>query len=137
MHYASATTVVFTNNETNVERLYGMSNANPYVKDGINNFIVHGRREAVNPDRSGTKAAVAYRLALAPGVSRTVRLRLNEDAAGKDFLGSAFEKIFAERQREANEFYGEDHSTCRRRGKIANDAAGIRRDALEQAGLYL
>jgi hypothetical protein len=106
LHYAGATNVLFTNNETNVERLFGMANPNPHVKDGINNCIVQGRREAVNPERSGTKAAIAYRLALAPGVSRTVRLRLNEEAGGGDFLGSAFERIFNERQREANEFYG-------------------------------
>jgi hypothetical protein len=105
LHYAAPTNVLFTNNETNVERLFGMSNPNPYVKDGINNFIVQGRRDAVNPERTGTKAAVVYRLSLAPGVCRTVRLRLNQEAAGKDFLGPSFERIFNERQREANEFY--------------------------------
>ncbi|HWD92220.1 MAG TPA: glucosidase [Verrucomicrobiae bacterium] len=102
-----STNVLFTNNETNVERLFGMSNPNPYVKDGINNFIVQGRRDAVNLERTGTKAALAYRLSLAPGVCRTVRLRLNQDATGKGFLGPSFEKIFSERQREANEFYAE------------------------------
>ena len=55
--------LLFTENETNNERLFpDQPNASPYVKDGINNFVVHGQREAVNPDRVGTKSAAHYRI---------------------------------------------------------------------------
>jgi hypothetical protein len=59
--------VLFTENETNRQRLYGIDNASPYVKDGINNYLVHGAKEAVNPEPVGTKAAAHYLLSIAPG----------------------------------------------------------------------
>src|SRR6266699_1775773 len=69
--------LLFTENETNQQRLYGVPNATPYVKDGINEYIVHGRHEAVNPAQVGTKAAAHYQLTLAGGEARTIRLRLS------------------------------------------------------------
>ena len=76
----NAEAFLFTENESNSERLWGASNANRFVKDGIDNFIVHGRTEAVNPDRSGTKAAAHYHFELTPGESRVIRLRLTQVA---------------------------------------------------------
>ena len=93
--------MLFTENETNQGRLYGGESG--YAKDGINDYIVHGRTDAVNPARAGTKAAAHYALTLGAGETRTVRLRLTDLTA--DALGDSFDRVFAERQREADEFY--------------------------------
>jgi len=100
--------LLFTQNETDLERLYGAPNATPYVKDGINEAIVNGRAQAVNPEGSGTKAAAHYSLTVAPGATAAVRLRLMaaEDAAsGTKNPFADFETLFAQRQAEADEFY--------------------------------
>src|SRR5262245_20252048 len=61
LYCEDAADLLFTENDTNRRRLFGQANDSPYVKDGINDYIVAGRREAVNPDRRGTKAAAHYR----------------------------------------------------------------------------
>ncbi|OUL25809.1 glucosidase [Nostoc sp. T09] len=96
---------LFTNNETNYQRLFGTSNGSSYVKDGINEYIVHGQKEAVNSDRIGTKYAAHYLLTFAPGESRTVRLRLNNQQTLTQPFGTEFAAIFQTRQQEAEEFY--------------------------------
>ena len=58
--------LLFTENETNNRRLFGTANASPYVKDGINDFVVLGKQEAVNPSKTGTKAAALYHATLRP-----------------------------------------------------------------------
>src|SRR4029077_3389348 len=68
--------LLFTENETNTEKVFGGQNRARYVKDGINDCVVQGNREAVNPDRTGTKASALYRLRIAPGGTATLRLRL-------------------------------------------------------------
>ncbi|MGA9235645.1 MAG: hypothetical protein WBV91_12525, partial [Desulfobacterales bacterium] len=73
-----ASALLFTENETNTERLVGTPNPFPYVKDGIGNFIVHGNKDAVNPENTGTKVSAHYPLTLGAGESRTVRLRLSD-----------------------------------------------------------
>ena len=86
----------------------GTENHSPYVKDGINDYVVDGATEAVNPEQRGTKAAAYYRLEIGPGETATVRLRFTNAAAetmGEAALGRDFDHIFAERQREADEFY--------------------------------
>src|SRR4051812_9700133 len=80
--------LLFTENESNLERLYGCANPTPYVKDGINEAVVHGRTDAVNPHGVGTKAAAHYRLTVAPGATETIRLRLSQE----DLIGSASAK---------------------------------------------
>jgi hypothetical protein len=75
-------TLLFTENETNTQHLVGVPNRTPYVKDGINNYIVHGRRDAVNPERTGTKASAHYTLTIGAGDSKIVRLRLSDVALG-------------------------------------------------------
>jgi hypothetical protein len=99
-------TLLFTDNQTNSQRLYGVDGP-AYAKDGINDYVVHGRREAVNPEQSGTKAAAQYILEIAPGETATVKLRLSDEAwnGKKDPLGADFERVFAARQSEADEFY--------------------------------
>ena len=100
--------LLFTENETNTERLYGVPNSSPYVKDSINDFLVLGRQQAVNPQLKGTKVAAHYPLTLAPGETATVRLRLTDAEAPSDSddpCGTEFDPIFAQRLKEADEFY--------------------------------
>jgi hypothetical protein len=114
--------LLFTENETNMERLFGVESASPYVKDGIGEAIVHGRAETVNPDKRGTRAAAHYALGLAPGQSATVRLRLTKDARGATF-GPEFEALVTLRQREADAFYGKII------GRRSPDATAVARQA--------
>ncbi len=97
--------LLFTENETNSERLFGVSNTSPYVKDGINDHVLHGRKDAVNPDRTGTKTSAHYPLACAPGNIYTVRLRLTDTPGIKEPFGRQFEAIRQTRQQEADDFY--------------------------------
>ena len=103
--------LLFTDNETNHAKLFpGQSNASRYVKDGINDCVVDGRQEAVNPERQGTKVAAHYRLTIGAGKSATVRLRLaSRSAAGKRGAATAFGKSFDDtlsiRRQEADDFY--------------------------------
>jgi hypothetical protein len=98
--------LLFTENETNNERLFpGQKNEGPYVKDGINNRVVHGDRDAVNPDPQGTKVAAHHEMTIAPGQSATVKLRLRRTTTAPDGIGADFDEVFATRLREADEFY--------------------------------
>jgi hypothetical protein len=100
--------LLFTENETNNRRLYGIENPTPYVKDGINDYLVRSAREAVNREPVGTKAAAHYRLSLGPGESATVRLRFTEPhivPARRNPFGTGFEQMFARSLQEADEFY--------------------------------
>jgi hypothetical protein len=107
--------LLFTENETNNDRLFPeYPNASPYVKDGINDYVVNGRQDAVNPGKTGTKVSPHYRLTVGPGKSGTVRLRLRAKtsiptgAKGKGEaapFGAAFDEILSARTREADEFY--------------------------------
>ncbi len=105
LHCEGSPELLFTENETNAQRLFGAENRTPYVKDGINNYVVHGAQEAVNPEHAGTKAAAHYKLTVGAGETVVVRMRLaNSDFAGKNAF-DGFDKTFALRQREADEFY--------------------------------
>ena len=75
---AAAPDLLFTENETNAQRLWGAPNPSPYVKDGIGNFIVTGQQDAVNPAKQGTKVAAHYPLTLEAGEAHTIRLRLSD-----------------------------------------------------------
>ncbi len=97
--------VLFTENETNRERLYGVPNATPYVKDGINEFIVHGRRDAVNPERVGTKAAAHYVRVVGPGKTAVIRLRLSDSGNLRLPPAARFDATFDLRKEEADAFY--------------------------------
>jgi hypothetical protein len=98
--------LLFTENETNLARLFGKENRGPYVKDGINNYLVHGQRDALNPGGVGTKASPHYQLSVGPGATEVVRLRLTTLAPGKllDPFGT-FEPVVNKRRKEADEFY--------------------------------
>ena len=97
--------VLFTENETNAQRLYGAENSSRYVKDGINDYIVHGRKDAVNPLQIGSKAAAHYVLTFSPGETRTLQLRFTDQEAKDALFGRAFNQTFIERRHEADEFY--------------------------------
>ncbi|MDF0673656.1 MAG: glucosidase [Nitrospira sp.] len=98
--------LLFTDNETNHAKLFGGSNSGPYVKDGINDYVVQGKRDAVNPDGTGTKVSAHYQLTVNPRSEQTIRLRLAEAAPGelRDPFGE-FDAQFKARQKEADEFY--------------------------------
>ena len=99
--------LLFVENETNIPRIFGGPASTRFPKDGINDFVVHARSDAVNPARVGTKAAAHYRLTLGPGESVTLRLRLSDAAAaaGPGPFGRDFESTMAARLHEADEFY--------------------------------
>ncbi len=97
--------LLFTENESNNERLFGSKNASAYVKDGINDFIVGGNAQAVNAS-SGTKSCPHYVLNVGPGETRVVRLRLAQDTPGAtESPFKDFDEFFAQRLQEADEFY--------------------------------
>ena len=99
---------LFTENETNYRRLFNTPNRARFVKDGINDAIVHGHADAVNPDGTGTKASAHYHLMLSPGETATIRLRLSNlqpPTSNFQFPTSDFDSIFSQRQSEADEFY--------------------------------
>ncbi|MHA2202303.1 MAG: MGH1-like glycoside hydrolase domain-containing protein, partial [Candidatus Hodarchaeales archaeon] len=99
-----ASEVIFTENETNYQRLFEIDNQTLFTKDGINDYIVNGKLEAVNPTKKGTKLACHYEFQLNPKESKIIRLRLSDQKVTHSF-GSEFEKIFRIRKEEADEFY--------------------------------
>ena len=98
-----AAELLFTENESNASRLWGQANPSPYVKDAFHEYLIAGRREAVNPSKAGTKAAAHYALEVPAGGSKTVRLRLSAKADADAF--KTFDQIFAARLADADEFY--------------------------------
>ncbi len=96
---------LFCDNNTNTERLYGQKNKTRFCKDGINDYIVNGKKNAVNPSMEGTKAAAVYQLKLAAHEETTIKLRLSNKVLPKPF--SDFDTIFQTRKIEYEEFY--DH----------------------------
>jgi hypothetical protein len=132
LYCQGAPAFIFTENETNQERLFGVPNSCPYVKDGINSFVVHGQQEAVNAEKSGTKASAHYVLTVGSGESHTLRLRLSVGGPGEvnpkqatvDPFNS-FEALMEARRREADEFYSAVIPSS-----LSADAANVMRQAL-------
>jgi hypothetical protein len=127
-------TLLFTENETNAKLLFKGENRTPFVKDGINNFVVNGQADAVNPERKGTKAAAHYRLTVPPGKCEIIRLRLSPVAPGalaqaydqdSGAFGKHFDDVFQARQQEADEFYASVIP-----GSLDADQASVMRQAL-------
>jgi hypothetical protein len=126
--------LLFTENDTNAQRLFSAQNQTPFVKDGINNFVVQGQKDAVNPAKTGTKVAAHYRLKVPPGKRESIRLRLTPVAPGAldqtysqghGAFGQHFDEVMQARRQEANEFY----ATVIPRSLEA-DAANVMRQAL-------
>jgi Mannosylglycerate hydrolase MGH1-like glycoside hydrolase domain len=120
--------LLFTENETNHERLFpGQKNESPYVKDGINNCVVQGRQEEVNPGKQGTKVAAHYQVNVGAGQTKVIRLRLSKsssDQKGQPF-DKDFDKVFADRLREADEFYQSVTPPS-----VSKDTANVMRQAI-------
>lgn len=95
--------LLFTENESNMQRLWGQPNNLPYVKDAFHSYIISQKKDAVNPAKTGTKAAAHYILDVPGKSSQTIRLRLSASSLGSPF--SEFEKVFINRISDADEFY--------------------------------
>jgi hypothetical protein len=95
--------LLFTENESNLQRLWGVANRTPFVKDGIDDAIVHKATGTVNPAGVGTKVAVHYSMLIAPGATETVLLRLSSTQFDAPFVDA--DEIFKMRQAEADRFY--------------------------------
>lgn len=121
--------ILFTENETNQERLFGVPNRTPYVKDGIDEYVVHGRSDRVNPKKIGTKACPQYFLEIPGGESRVIQLRLTvlaPDTLGEEgAFGRSFDQMMDARQKEADEFYSSITPEA-----VSEDEARVMRQAL-------
>jgi len=118
-----ATELLFTENESNNQRLWGQPNPSPYVKDAFHEYVISGKRDAVNPDKRGTKAAAHYVLDVPAGQAKVVRLRLSAKPAGDAF--AKFNEILVARLADANEFY--DRITPK---NLSEDERRVHRQAL-------
>jgi len=148
---AGAPDLLFTENETNFQRLFGVANRTPYVKDAFHEYLVHERKDAVNPAGQGTKAAALYPADLGPGQSVTLKLRLTdieplagmgrrsglegtitapghaergEEVPATDDFDSGLDALFAKRKQEADEFYA-----SRIPEELSADAKNVQRQA--------
>ena len=115
--------LLFTENESNAERLWGQPNPSPYVKDAFHRYVISGETDAVNPAKTGTKAAAHYVLEVPAGESKVVRLRLSAKPPADAF--DAFDQIFAAAIADANEFY--DRITPQ---ELSEDERRVHRQAL-------
>ena len=103
LEYEGNPELLFTENESNVSRLWGVPNSSPYVKDAFHECVIRGNRNSVNQSHTGTKAAAYYHLEVPAGGSKVVRLKLSAKPTAEAF--STFDKTFALRLGEADEFY--------------------------------
>src|SRR5439155_21263880 len=115
-------------NDTNAERLFGLRNSSPYVKDSIHSCVVNGVSDAVNPTETGTKAAAHYVLDIPPGKSMSVRLRFSDVAPGLKTFSAGFKSTFLSRIAEADVFYSSRFGKCK-----STDGNSVQRQAF--AGL--
>jgi hypothetical protein len=95
--------LLFTDNETNFEALFGTANKSRFTKDAFHRYVVHGEKAAINPGQRGTKAAAHLRAELDTGESKVFRLRLSDARSEQPFAD--FDAVFAARLAEADEFY--------------------------------
>ena len=103
--------LLFTENETNTLKLYGTKNDTAYVKDGINDYVVHDRVDTVNPELVGTKFSPYYKLLIQPQESKELRFRLAKSKNLRTPFGKKFRDIFISRKADADKFY-ETVSPC-------------------------
>ncbi len=122
---------LFTDNETNASRIYGTRRAAGWFKDGINDCVVDGRTDAVNPDRRGTKASPHYAVMVKPGESAVIKLRFSDKApqiVSSGMFGAGFDDVFERRITEADEYHASLATS-----DLSPDAKRVMRQAL--AGL--
>ncbi|HTC67227.1 MAG TPA: hypothetical protein VK685_08840 [Candidatus Acidoferrum sp.] len=144
--------LLFTENQTDYERIFNVKNPTPFVKDAFHEYLIHKNQGAVNPQQIGTKMAAYYPLALGSGDSTTLKLRLtdmnpwdatnsnskkvgalpspahsgsHEEVPGANDFGTGFDQLFELRQKEADDFYA-----SRVPKDISEDARSVMRQAL-------
>ncbi len=115
--------LLFTDNETNTVRLFHSPNGNPYLKDAFHRYLINAETAAINPARKGTKVAALYRTEIDGGDSLIFRLRLSHTSLEAPF--ETFDKIFAHRLAEADEFYAAVQNPG-----LSNDEKKVQRQAL-------
>src|SRR6266403_1972023 len=127
LYCEGADEILFAENESNAERLWGLPSATPFVKDSINSYVVHGNKKAVNSACLGTKAAAVYKIDIPPRESRTIRLRLKRITKGEKSLHAFanFDDLFTKRAHEADEFYAALAPKC-----LSTEHCAIERQAL-------
>jgi Glycosyl hydrolase family 63 C-terminal domain len=106
LYIEGADELLFCENETNMERIFGKPNATPFVKDSINDYVVKNKKNAVNPNNIGTKAAAKYEKIIQGGESVSIRLRFSDNTHLTQPFAD-FDSIFEKRIAEANQFYAE------------------------------
>jgi hypothetical protein len=124
LHCEGNPPLLFTENDTNDERIFGTPNGSPYVKDAFNTYVVAGRQEAVNPNQLGTKAAAHYQLNVGARETAVIRLRLSSTPSREPF-GSQFDRLIEQRRGEADAFY-----KAITPARISEDEARVMRQAL-------
>jgi Mannosylglycerate hydrolase MGH1-like glycoside hydrolase domain len=130
LYCEGAVPLLFTENETNTHRIFGIPNQSPHVKDSINSYIVHGHKDAVNRRCKGTKVSPHYHVTIEPGQAQVVRLRLSNVSPDafvqrRGPFGEDFDVAFQARKKEADEFYADLTPA-----KLDADAANVMRQAL-------
>ena len=127
LYCAGDVPLLFTENETNSERLFGVPNSTPYVKDGINDFVIGGRQQGINPQRTGTKACAHYQLNVGVGKTATLCLRLTDRSLSsiQAPFGKHFDEVVESRRLEADHFYRSITPS-----KASPDEAAVLRQAL-------
>ena len=127
-----APALLFTENETNYQRVFEVANRSAFVKDAFHDFVIHGKGEAVNPERTGTKAALHYTLDVPAGGVSAIRVRLTDVAGSStradDWFGDGFEQLLQLRRDEADHFYAAtipSHVIGDARQVIRQAAAGL------------
>ena len=128
--------LLFTENESNAERLWGQPNPTPYVKDAFHRYVIAGEKDAVNPGKTGTKAAALYVLEVPAGGVQFVQLRLAKGAGEPEVrsgLRGGAPATAARRRRVLRA----DHAPLARRGRAPGPPPGPRGDALDEAVLLL
>ncbi|QDU60350.1 Mannosyl oligosaccharide glucosidase [Planctomycetes bacterium Pan216] len=125
LYYEGSPELLFCDNETNSQKLFGSGNSHGYFKDAFHEYVIDGRQEAVNPARTGTKATAYDTLSIAAGESQSIRLRLSKSDAGVTNPFADFDTIYAQRRADADEFYDELQE-----GVKTDDAKLVQRQAL-------
>ncbi len=123
-YFDHANEVLFTENETNMQRIFGIENESPYVKDAINDAVVSSDYSLFENHEAGTKFSPIYQLKVAGKKSVTIKLRLTKNEIKKAPLGASFDKIFTDRLKEADAFYKKFET-----GKKKEDLTNIQRQA--------
>ena len=116
---------IFTDNETNTERLYQQPNTRPYQKDGFHRYLIESEQGAINPQQSGTKAARLLQRTLQPGEEWQVDLRLmaQDETSGNEAFGPETDALFVQREREWHEFFAERVPNLSKEDRLIHSSA--------------